>query len=127
MGESGANLWRQLGSSTQQRMGEVETYTSLAPVGALTQEYKGLLVVSKVKSRNVFSDIGSGLKSMVGGEIKGLSKLTSDVREELLVEIKQKAAEVGANAVVGIRMETNTIFDGCLDLVIYGTAIRFTR
>ena len=30
------------------RMGEVETYTSLAPVGALTQEYKGLLVVSKV-------------------------------------------------------------------------------
>merc|ERR1711997_4787 len=108
-------------------MSEVETYTSLAPVGALTQEYKGLLVVSKVKSRNVFSDIGSGFKSMVGGEIKGLSKLTSDVREELLVEIKQKAAEVGANAVVGIRMETNTIFDGCLDLVIYGTAIRFTR
>ena len=41
--------------------------------------------------------------------------------------IRQKAAEVGANAVVGIRMETNTIFDGCLDLVIYGTAIRFTR
>lgn len=31
------------------RMGDVvETYTSLAPVGALTQEYKGLLVVSKV-------------------------------------------------------------------------------
>ena len=41
--------------------------------------------------------------------------------------LRQKAAEVGANAVVGIRMETNTIFDGCLDLVIYGTAIRFTR
>merc|ERR1712080_545912 len=114
-------------STNVRNMGEVETYTSLAPVGALTQEYRGLLVVSKVKSRNVFSDIGSGLKSMVGGEIKGLSKLTSDVREELLVEIKQKAAEVGANAVVGIRMETNTIFDGCLDLVIYGTAIRFTR
>merc|ERR1712037_621251 len=95
MGESDANLWPSGQQATQQRMGEVETYTSLAPVGALTQEYKGLLVVSKVKSRNVFSDIGSGLKSMVGGEIKGLSKLTSDVREELLVEIKQKAAELG--------------------------------
>ena len=45
----------------------------------------------------------------------------------LLPMLRQKAAEVGANAVVGIRMETNTIFDGCLDLVIYGTAIRFTR
>ena len=94
-------------------MGEVETYTSLAPVGAVTQEYRGLLVVSKVffpktltlwdgnlmlvlfadfslysqvdyvqwrrivmltlwqvKSRNVFSDIGSGLKSMVSLTLK---------------------------------------------------------
>merc|ERR1711962_1290406 len=76
-------------STKVRKMGEVETYTSLAPVGAVTQGYRGLLVVSKVKSRNVFSDIGSGLKSMVGGEIKGLSKLTSDVREELLVEIKK--------------------------------------
>ena len=95
------------------KMGEVETYTSLAPVGAVTQEYRGLLVVSKVfilnkltlldgnlmlilfadfslysqvnyvqwrwivmltlwqvKSRNVFSDIGSGLKSMVSLTLK---------------------------------------------------------
>ena len=36
------------------RMGEVETYTSLAPVGALTQEYKGLLVVSKVFAIIIF-------------------------------------------------------------------------
>ena len=36
------------------RMGEVETYTSLAPVGALTQEYKGLLVVSKVSDHLIF-------------------------------------------------------------------------
>ena len=40
---------------------------------------------------------------MVGGEIKGLSKLTSDVRDELLLEIKEKAAEIGANAVIGLR------------------------
>ena len=40
---------------------------------------------------------------------------------------RQKAVEVGANAVVGIHIEMNTIFDGCLDLVVYGTAISFTR
>merc|ERR1711936_145525 len=80
----------------------VETYTTLAPCGAVSQEYKGLIVVSKAKSRNMFSDIGSGLKSMVGGEIKGITKLTQDIREELIEEIKAKAAELGANAVVGI-------------------------
>ena len=60
-------------------------------------------MASKVKSRNAFSDIGSGLKSLVGGEIKGLSKLTRDVREELLRELKETAAELGANAIVGLR------------------------
>merc|ERR1712215_57027 len=108
-----------LDMASQGAIAAVEMYTTDLPPMAKEVAYKGMLIVSKVKSRNIFSDIGSGLKSLVGGEIKGLSKLTSDVREELLVEIKQKAAEVGANAVVGIRMETNTIFDGCLDLVIY--------
>jgi len=106
---------------------KVETYTTMEPVGSVKMEYKGMLVVSKVKTRNMFSDIGSGLKSLVGGELKGLSKLTQSIREELLYEIKEKAVEVGANAVVGIRMETNTIFEGCLDLVVYGTAVYYTR
>ena len=98
----------------------IELYTSMEPVMATHIEYKGMLMCSKVKSRNMFSDIGSGenqiestnpyilnfvkgLKSLVGGEIKGLSKLTSDVREELLTELKEKAEAVGANAVIGLR------------------------
>merc|ERR1712179_379480 len=92
----------------------VQVYTTNTPCGAVTQEYKGLVMASKVKSRNAFSDIGSGLKSLVGGEIKGLSKLTRDVREEL----KETAAELGANAIVGLRMETNSVFDGVLDMVV---------
>ena len=39
----------------------------------------------------------------MGGELKGLSKLTSDVRDELIYELKEKAATLGANAVVGLR------------------------
>ena len=81
----------------------VEVYTTNEPCMAVTTEYKGLLMASKVKSRNMFSDIGSGFKSMIGGEIKGLSKLTADVRNELIWELKEKAAEAGANAIVGLR------------------------
>ena len=83
--------------------GSIEVYTVNEPCGAASVQYKGLLIVSKCKSRNMFSDIGSGFKSMIGGEIKGLSKLTADVRDELIAEIKEKAAELGANAVVGLR------------------------
>eukprot|EP00088_Acartia_fossae_P007401 TRINITY_DN13474_c0_g1_i1.p1 TRINITY_DN13474_c0_g1~~TRINITY_DN13474_c0_g1_i1.p1 ORF type:complete len:121 (+),score=17.24 TRINITY_DN13474_c0_g1_i1:30-365(+) len=86
--------------------------------------YKGLIIVSKCKSRNMFSDIGSGFKSLVGGEIKGLSKLTRDIREELLEELKEKAVEMGADTVLGLRMETNSVFDGVLEMVMYGTAVQ---
>ena len=38
----------------------------------------------------MFVDIGAGFKSMVGGELKGMSKLTRDVRNELIEEASQK-------------------------------------
>ena len=75
----------------------------------------------------MFSDIGSGFKSMVGGELKGISKLTKDLRNELMQEAMEKTAELGANALCGVRFETNTVFDGALDVVMYGTAILYKR
>ena len=89
--------------ASQAQIQAVEVYTTNEPCMSKSLEYKGLVLASKVKSRNMFSDIGSGFKSLVGGEIKGLSKLTSDIRDELLWEIKEKAANIGANAVVGLR------------------------
>ena len=75
----------------------------------------------------MFSDIGAGFKSMVGGEIKGMSKLTRDARNELIQEASEQAKAMGANAITGIRIETNTIVDGMLDMVLYGTAVAVKR
>merc|ERR1712173_520451 len=102
-----------MGSSvmaSQAQVQAVEVYTTNEPCMVKSMEYKGLVLASKVKSRNVLSDIGAGFKSMVGGEIKGMSKLTRELRE--------KAANIGANAVVGLRMETNSVFEGMLDMVV---------
>ncbi len=60
---------------------------------------------------------------MVGGEIKGMSKLTKAVRTELVQEATEIAKRMGANAITGIRIETNSIYDGMLDIVLYGTAV----
>ena len=48
--------------ASQAEVSAVEVYTSNEPVMAKNMEYKGMLLVSKVKSRNMFSDIGSGCK-----------------------------------------------------------------
>ena len=75
----------------------------------------------------MFSDIGAGFKSMVGGEVKGLTKLTKDTREELLQDAMEQASHLGANAVCGARFETTTVFDGALDILFYGTAVLYKR
>jgi len=106
---------------------KVELYTTDFALEAQGASYKGLIIVNKVKSRNMFSDIGAGLKSMVGGELKGMSKLTRDTRNELIAEAEEQALEMGANAITGLRMETNTIFDGTVDMVLYGTAVHVNR
>jgi len=62
------------------------------------------LYILRIRINQVFI---LGFKSLVGGEIKGLSKLTSDLRDELLWELKEKAVQAGANAIVGLRFDQN--------------------
>ena len=119
---------------------DVETYTSDQVVGAGTQEYKGFLLVSVVKGAeevNVYKD-QLGRKS--GYWNHGLSYdavesavLSNKARMELMWKMKEEASKLGANAVIGIRMETSvqqTGEKGCVEyfhLVMYGTAVKVWR
>jgi uncharacterized protein YbjQ (UPF0145 family) len=102
-------------------MNDVQLWTVCPPNINVT--YKGLIVVNKTKTRNVIVDIGAALQSIVGGEIKSMTRLTQKIRNELLEEAKQQARHLDANAIVGIQMTTSTVCEGSLDLVLYGTAI----
>lgn len=104
-------------------MEEIQIYSSYEVLNAKKVEYKKFLIHNLVKSRNMFSNMGAGIKSMFGGNIKGLTKLTAQVREEVLIEMRAAAKEIGANAIVGIKFETNELFEGMLDIVAYGTAV----
>ena len=44
-----------------------------------------------------------------------------------IIRISFQARAMGANAIVGVRFECNTIFEGSLDVVLYGTAVAFER
>ena len=66
-------------------------------------------------------------RCIVGGEVEGLTKLTGDTREELVWELKERAARLGANAVLGLHVETSPVFDGVLDIVCFGTAVTYTK
>ena len=58
------------------------------------------------RSRNLVSNIGAGLKSIIGGEIGAYTKLLTDSRTEATERMKKAAAEMVANAVLALRFDT---------------------
>lgn len=76
------------------------------------------------RSRNAFSNIGAGLKSIVGGEIGAYTKLLSDSRIEATERMKQTAAEHGANAIIAMRFDTGEIGNNMNEVAAYGTAVK---
>lgn len=76
-----------------------------------------------VRSRNLISNIGAGLKSIVGGEIGAYTKLLSDSRIEAMERMKKAAAEKGANAVLMMRFDTGDIGNSMNEVAAYGTAV----
>ncbi len=84
----------------------------------------GLVQGSTVRARHVGSDIAAGLKNMVGGELKGYTKLLDDARKEALTRMVQQAQLLGANAVINVRFATSAIAQGAAELMAYGTAVR---
>lgn len=79
------------------------------------------------RSRNLVSNIGAGLKSIVGGEIKGYTKLLSDSRTQAIERMKQAAAEKGANAIVTMRFDSGDIGNTMNEVAAYGTAVRIEK
>jgi uncharacterized protein YbjQ (UPF0145 family) len=76
-----------------------------------------------VRSRNLISNIGAGLKSIIGGEIGAYTKLLADSRTEATERMKKAAAERGANAVLAMRFDTSDIGGSMNEVAAYGTAV----
>jgi uncharacterized protein YbjQ (UPF0145 family) len=76
-----------------------------------------------VRSRNVFSQMGAGLKSMFGGELAGMTKALADSRNEVMGRMIEEARARGGNAIVGMRFDTSELGDVWTEICAYGTAV----
>lgn len=87
-------------------------------------ETLGLVRGSTVRAKHVGTDIVAGLKSLVGGEVRGYSSLMAGAREQAIDRMIEDARRMGADAIVSVRMETSAIMGGASEIVAYGTAVR---
>ena len=87
----------------------------------------GLVRGSTVRAKHLGSDIVASLRNLVGGEVKEYAQLLAAAREQAYDRMVAEAASLGADAVVGTRMETSTIMQSASEVVFYGTAVRMRR
>jgi uncharacterized protein YbjQ (UPF0145 family) len=91
------------------------------------EEVYGEVFGLTVRSRNAFSQFGAGLKSILGGELKGMTKALVDSREEVIQRMTAEAEAKGANAIVAMRFDTSEMGEMWTEICAYGTAVRARR
>ena len=95
--------------------------------GYEVEEVLGEVFGLTVRSRNVGSQIGAGLKSLVGGELKGMTKALADSREQVIERLTEEAQKRGGNAVLAMRFDTSEMGGTWTEICAYGTAVRVRK
>ena len=76
-----------------------------------------------VRSRSIVGNIGAGLQTLFGGNISIMQELCERTRAEAFSIMAQHAAQLGANAVIGMRYDANEVMTGVTEVLAYGTAV----
>lgn len=95
--------------------------------GYRIEEVLGEVFGLTVRSRNIGSQFGAALKSLRGGELKGMTKMLAEGREHATERLVGEAEGKGATAIVAFRFDTSELGDTWTEICAYGTAVRATR
>ena len=80
-----------------------------------------------VRSRNIGSQIGASLKSIIGGELKGMTKALIDSRQQVMDRMIEEAESKGANAIIAMRFDTSEMGPQWTEICAYGTAAKISK
>lgn len=75
-----------------------------------------------VRSRHIGSQIGASLKSLIGGELRGLTKTLVESRNEAMQRLIEQTKARGGNAVLMMRFDVTEAADVGTEICAYGTA-----
>ena len=88
-------------------------------------EYKGIVFGEVITGINILKDIGAGIRNFFGGRSGGYEKELLAARTEALKEMEERAKDMGANAIVGVKMDYAVLGadNGMLMVTCSGTAV----
>src|ERR1700689_2390891 len=97
--------------------------TSFTLAGFEIVQNHGIVRGIIVRSRSVFGTLGASLQTLVGWDITLFTNLCEETRAHAYQRMAEKAAQLGANAVVGVRYDATEIMQGVTEVLCYGTAV----
>lgn len=102
------------------------TTTTPTIEGKNIEQYYGVISAEVIIGANIFKDILGGLRDFFGGRSGTYEKVLDEAKQNALSELVQKAQVLGANAVVGIDLDFETVgANGSMLMVVAsGTAVR---
>lgn len=93
--------------------------------GKPIREYKGLVTGETIIGANFVKDFMAGIRDIVGGRSASYERVLREAKDTSMKEMEERAAEMGANAIVGIDIDYETIGQGnsMLMVAVSGTAV----
>ncbi|MCI5674618.1 MAG: heavy metal-binding domain-containing protein [Ezakiella sp.] len=97
--------------------------------GFVITDYIGIEFGEAITGVNFLKDLGASFRDIFGGRSKGYEEELIEARSEALLELERRAARLGANAVVGIKIDYETLGEanGMLMVTASGTAVKINR
>ena len=88
-------------------------------------EILGMVKGAVVQSKHLGKDFMAGMKTLVGGEIKGYTEMLSEARQIATQRMADEAEALGADAVINIRYGSAAVMQGAAEILAYGTAVKY--
>jgi uncharacterized protein YbjQ (UPF0145 family) len=92
--------------------------------GRAVREYLGVVAGEAILGANIFKDFGAGIRDVIGGRSAGYEKDLKKARETALAEMQQAAEALGANAVLSVDIDYETLKGSMLMVTASGTAVK---
>ena len=103
------------------------TTTTNTIEGRPVREYLGIVTGETIIGANIFKDLFAGLRDIVGGRSGTYERVIQEARATALAEMQNQARSFGADAVIGVDLDFETVGSGgsMLMVIATGTAVKF--
>ena len=98
--------------------------TTTAIEGRPVTQYLGVVVGETILGANIFRDIGAQFRNITGGRVEGYEKELRRGRDEAMQEMTAEATELGADAIIGVDLDYETVGNSMLMVTCAGTAVK---